>query len=132
MTTRQVGWAAGAILAVVYVFVLGVLSPLTLQDYPAHLATAVTMADLVFHDGMRFGGMFSYHFLFVPYWLGDFGFALLVEWLGPQVGGACWLAIVFLSVPCALLYFMRVTGVVVERRAILFILSCISPPTGSS
>ncbi|HEU4627642.1 MAG TPA: hypothetical protein VFS52_22995 [Steroidobacteraceae bacterium] len=123
MTTGQVGCAAGAILAAAYVLVLGVLSPLTLQDFPAHLETAVTMADLVFHGGSRFGGMFTYHFLFVPYWLGDFGFAALVELLGPQAGGACWVAFVFLSLPCALLYFMHVSGVPVERRALLFLLS---------
>jgi hypothetical protein len=122
MTTRQVGWTAGAILAAAYVFILGTLSPLTLQDYPAHLETAVTMADLLFHGGSRFGGMFSYHFLFVPYWLGDVVFAALVELLGAQVGGASFLAIVFLSLPCALLYLMRVTGVAVERRAVIFIL----------
>src|SRR5689334_21218989 len=123
MTTRQVGWTAGAILAVAYVFILGTLSPPTLQDYPAHLETAVTMADILFHGGSRFGGMFSYHFLFVPYWLGDLLFAVLVELFGTQVGGASFLALVFLSLPCALLYYMRVTGIAVERRAVLFILS---------
>src|SRR5262245_10915928 len=123
MTTRQVGWTAGAILAASYVFVLGTLSPLTLQDYPAHLETAVTLADILFHGGSRFGGMFSYHFLFVPYWLGDVVFAALVELLGPQVGGASFLAIVFLSLPCALLYFRRVRGVAGERRRVIFILS---------
>jgi hypothetical protein len=123
MTTRQVGWTAGAILAAAYVFVLGTLSPPALQDYPAHLETAFTMADLLFHGGSRFGAMFSYHFLFVPYWLGDFVFAALVELFGTQVGGASFLALVFLSLPCALLYYMRVTAVAVERRAVIFIVS---------
>ena len=109
-------------LAAGYAIALGLLSPLTLQDYPAHLANAVTLADLIFHGGAHFGELFRFHFLFVPYFLGDFALALLVDSLGLQIGGALWIAIIVLSLPCALLFFMRVTGVAAERRALVFIL----------
>ena len=118
-----IGWTAGLILAAAYVLTLGLLSPLTLQDYPAHLANAVALSDLVFHGGARFGEIFSFHFLFVPYFLGDLGFAVMVEAFGPKAGGAAWLTIVLLSVPCALIVFMRITGVISERRPLVFILS---------
>jgi hypothetical protein len=121
--TLKLGWTAGVILAAAYVVTLGLLSPVTLQDYPAHLARAVAMADLWFHGGARFGEMFSYHFLFVPYYLGDLGLTVLVEVFGPRLGGGLWLTIVFLSLPCALLFFMRVTHIAAERRVLVFMLS---------
>jgi hypothetical protein len=120
--TREIGWTAALILAVAYAVTLSLLSPLTLQDYPAHLENAVTLTDLIFHGGAHFGAMFHYRFLFVPYFLGDLGFTMLVDALGPRVGGALWLTVIVLSLPCALLFFMRVTGVAAERRALVFIL----------
>jgi hypothetical protein len=123
LITTELGWTAAAILAVAYVVTLGLLSPLTLQDYPAHLANAVTLNDLIFHGGAHFGGMYRYQFLFVPYLLGDFGFTLVIDVLGPRLGGALWLAVIVLSLPCALLFFMRATGVAAERRPLVFILS---------
>jgi hypothetical protein len=121
--TARVGWTAAVILAAAYVVTLGVLSPLPLQDYPAHLASAVIMADLIFHDGIRFGELFNFQFLWVPYLLGDLGLTLFVEVFGPRVGGGLWLTIVFLSLPCALLFFMRVTGIAAERRLLVVLLS---------
>lgn len=122
-STERAAWTAGVILAVAYVFTLCVLTSLPLQDYPAHLENAVALSDLIFHGGERFGGIFSYHFLFVPYVLGDLGFAASVEILGPRWGGAFWLSFVLLSLPLALLLFMRITGVALERRPLVFLLS---------
>ena len=122
LTARQGGWTAATILAVAYVLTLASLSPLALQDYPVHLQNAITMADLIFHSGERFGGMFSYHFLFVPYLLGDFASAGLIEVMGQRAGSAVWISIVALSLPLALVFFMRATGIAAERRSLVFIL----------
>ena len=120
---ERAAWVAGVALAIAYVVTLCLLTPLPLQDYPAHLENAIALDDLIFHGGARFGGMFSYQFLFVPYVLGDLGFAASVEVLGAQAGSAFWMSFVFLSLPLAILFFMRVAGIAADRRALIFILS---------
>ena len=122
-STERAAWIAGVALAIAYVLTLCALTPLTLQDYPAHLENAIALADLIFHGGEHFGGMFSYHFLFVPYVLGDLGFAASVEAFGANAGSAVWMSFVFLSLPLALVFFMRVAGVAADRRALIFIVS---------
>jgi hypothetical protein len=113
----------GLMLAVAYVWTLCVFMPLPLQDYPAHLANAIALSDLIFHGGEQFGGLFSFHFLITPYVLGDLAFAACVELLGPALGSALWVSFVFLSLPLALLFFMRIAGIAPERRPLAFILS---------
>jgi hypothetical protein len=120
---NDVGWSAGMILTAAYVLIVAALWPLALQDYPAHLLNAITIADHNFHDGERFGAMFSFQFLFVPYLAGDFLAAVLIEALGRQAGGTMWVVVVALSLPLALIVFMRLTRVATERRPLLFILS---------
>ncbi len=110
-------------LAITYVVILCALTPLPLQDHPAHLLNAIALSDLVFHGGKRFGGMFSYHFLFVPYVLGDLGYAVSIEIFGPRAGSALWLSFIFLSLPLALAFFMRVACIAVDRRALVLIVS---------
>lgn len=122
-STERAAWMAGLMLAIAYVGTLCVFMPLPLQDYPAHLANAVALSDLIFHGGKQFGDLFSFQFLLMPYVLGDLAFAACVDLLGRALGSAVWVSFVFLSLPLALLLFMRIAGIAAERRPLVFILS---------
>ena len=71
LPARKLAWALGVIFIGSYIVVLSRLSSSPFQDAPNHLARAVAMADLMFHHGARFGSTFQYHFLAVPYVVGD-------------------------------------------------------------
>ncbi len=120
---EKVGWGISALLVAAYIAALGWLSPLPLQDYPAHLARSVVMDDLMFHGGSRFGDMYQYHFLFIPYVLGDLILTFAVELFGPQGASVLWSTFTFLSLPCAVLFYARITGQPRSRRLLLFLLS---------
>jgi len=123
LSLLQIGWIAGLGVALAYCLTLALISPLPLQDFPAHLARAVAMADLMFHDGMRFGGMFQYHFLFAPYVLGDLGLSALVELFGLRIGSGIWIALVVASLPAALLFFLWTLRASTHDRLLVFVLS---------
>jgi hypothetical protein len=106
-----------------YVVVLARYSPLTIQDLPNHLARGLVMADLMFHQGVMFGGSFQYHFLFVPYVLGDLALAGLVDVFGVTHAAAIWAILAFVSLPLALLVYLRALRVEPEYRALLLLLS---------
>ncbi len=109
--SRLIGKAAlGALtlLLVGYLFIIARSSYFWLGDFPNHLARATVMADLIFHHGAHFGRDFQYQFMFVPYVLADLALTGLVELLGPSSGAAVWECLTFLSLPCALLFLLRV------------------------
>jgi hypothetical protein len=108
---------------VVYVSALVLFSPLPLQDAPNHLARAAVMADLMFRHGRQFGSLYSYHFLLVPYILGDLVLACLVQLLGPVAAGALWSVLAFLSLPCALFAYLKARRTAADATAVLLLLS---------
>lgn len=122
-TAYRFVWSTAALLCGAYLLIFLLLAPLPLQDYPNHLARAFVMNDLLFHDGARFGAVFEYHFLAVPYILNDWLLSLLIEFGGEQKAAAAWPAVVFLSLPCALLYYMRNLKIQREQQVLAFLLS---------
>jgi hypothetical protein len=103
-------WTVALVMAG-YLLVLTQSSYFSLLDLPNHLARATVMADLMFHHGAHFGGDFQYGFMAVPYVLGDIVFATLVALLGPDAAAIFWECLAFLSLPCALLFYLRVERV---------------------
>lgn len=81
------------------------------------------MSDLMFHDGARFGTLFHYHFAAVAYILGDLLLAAAVGLFGPQGATTVWLALTVLSLPLALLFYLRGTALPVHSRVLLIVLS---------
>jgi hypothetical protein len=121
--TRAIGWTVAAILMTAYVVIFAWFSAFSLQDYPNHLARAVAMSDLMFHGGARFGDLFQYHFSAVPYVLGDLVLARAVDLLGVRGATALWIALVMLSLPLALLFYLRGSKLAADGRILIFILS---------
>ncbi|HKT73576.1 MAG TPA: hypothetical protein VJQ47_11840 [Steroidobacteraceae bacterium] len=116
-------WLAAGVLCAIYILYLGLLTSFPLQDYPNHVARAAVMADLIFHHGARFGHAFGFHFAFVPYLLGDLVMAGGVELLGPSAGAAFFSTLVLLSLPCALLLYLRVHNIAPRGQLLIFLLS---------
>ena len=117
---QRLGLVAFAVLAVAYGVFFIRLTSFPYQDFPNHLTRAAVLADLLFHHGARYGQMFDFSFMPVPYILGDLLLAGLVELLGAAAGGAVWMVVVLLSWPAALLFLARVTDV--SRNGRLFVL----------
>jgi hypothetical protein len=116
--------AAGAFfLLAVYCAMLVLLSPIPVQDFPDHLARAVAMSDLIFHGGARFGDIYQFHLLWIPYLLGDLILTGAVEFLGPTGGSALWALLVFLSFPWAAVYYLRVRGFEANDRILMLLLA---------
>jgi hypothetical protein len=113
----------GALLLVVYCAMLVLLSPIPVQDFPDHLARAVAMSDLIFHGGARFGDIYQFHLLWIPYLLADLILTVAVELFGPTGGGALWTLLVFLSFPCAAIYYLRVRGIDADDRILVLLLA---------
>jgi hypothetical protein len=108
MSYTNKAWAAiVALVLVSYVGLMASLAPLLLGDYPNHLARAVVMTDLLFHHGAAFGTQFSYRFLFAPYVMGDWILASLIEVVGVAAAANAFAVFVFLSLPGALLVYLR-------------------------
>jgi hypothetical protein len=83
----------------------------------------VAMNDLLFHDGARFGGIFHFHLEWIPYLLGDLILTAAVAVLGPTGGAACWMVLVFLSLPAATLFYLRVRGIEPRGRTLMLLVS---------
>lgn len=103
--------AAVAALCVAYIFWFAHLTSLPLQDFPNHLARAQIIDDLLFNAGARFGGQFTWHFIPMPYALHDLVLASLVHVFGAALAASIFMTIVLLSLPAALWFYMRVSGV---------------------
>ena len=115
-------WTAVAVIGIAYVIVFVQLAPAVLQDYPDHLARAVVIGDLAFHHGSRFGAVFEYRFMAVPYILHDLLLAGAVEVLGVANAAIVWQVLVLLSLPAALLLYARATDIRREDQALAFLL----------
>ena len=116
--TSRLAWFGTAAVVSGYVIAIALASPLSLQDYPNHLARAVVIADLTFHHGAVFGSAFEYHLIAAPYILGDLLLAPAVELFGPDRAGALWACLVFLSWPFAVAVYLRVARVPVEMQVL--------------
>jgi len=117
-------WIVAAILTAAYVAELAQFSPaLPLQDYPNHLARALVMADLMFHDGREFAAVFQYHFLAAPYVLGDLILAAMLSSFGLTAGAALSIAVLVVSLPIAVFWYLRTFSVPRDRCAVAAILS---------
>ena len=116
--------ATGAVLLVaLYCVMLVLTSPVPVQDLPDHLARAAAMSDLIFHGGARYGAIYQFHFLWIPYLLGDLILTAAVELFGTTGGAAFWTLLVFLSFPCAALYYLRVRGIDANDRVLMLVLA---------
>jgi hypothetical protein len=121
--TARAGWSLAAAFLLVHVVALVWLSPLPLQDFPNHLARVLVLSDLIFQHGAHFGSQFQYRFLAIPYVLGDLVLAAATALLGLAGAAALWSVLVFLSLPCALLFYLRTTRIASEAQALFLILS---------
>jgi hypothetical protein len=121
--THKLGWLACAALIIAYLLLFTRLDGLPLQDAPNHLARAVVMADLMFHHGARFGEVFEYRLLPLPYMLGDLIVIGAVEIFGPATAAVLWNALTFLSLPAALLFYLHVHNVRANTRLLVLALS---------
>lgn len=113
-------WIAALLLWTLYAAYFAQLSSFPFQDYPNHLARASILADLIFHGGQRFGAAYAFHFTIAPYALHDAVLTALVAALGVDGGGAVFMIMVLLSLPCALIFYMRANQL--APRAELFVL----------
>jgi hypothetical protein len=117
------GWIVGGILIAAYAVIFARFSAFSLMDYPNHLARAVVMADLIFHGGARFGDLFQYHFLPITYVLDDLLLTRAVDLLGMRMGTALWISMVVVSLPCAMLFFLRDSKLGTGKRLLVLFLS---------
>jgi hypothetical protein len=123
-TARRLAWIIAAILTAAYIAVVANYSAaLPLQDYPNHLARAVVMADLMFRNGADFAGIFQYHFLAVPYVLGDLVLAVMVNLFGATIAAGLWNALVIIALPLAVCLYLRTFKVPRDAYAFAIILS---------
>jgi hypothetical protein len=115
-------WIVGGLIGFAHVLVFMRFAPAMLQDWPDHVARAVIIDDLTFHQGVKFGAAFQFSFMAVPYILNDLLLAGGIELVGAQ--GAMILCQVFivLALPAALVLYARVTDIRPEDRAFTFIL----------
>lgn len=116
-------WLAAAVLCAAYAAWLGQLGSFPLQDYPNHVARGTVLADLLFHGGARFGQIFDFHFALVPYLAHDLLLASLIELFGPSIGAGIFSALVLLSLPAALLFYLRVAQVPRDARVVVLLVS---------
>jgi hypothetical protein len=122
-TVARLAWAGGVALVATYCVVFIWLSPLPVQDLPNHLARARAMSDLLFHDGARFGAIYQFQLLWIPYLLGDLLLSAAVGLFGLTGGAALWVLFVFLSFPCAAIFYARVRAIDFNGRALLLLLA---------
>lgn len=94
-----------------------------LQDYPNHLARAVALSDLLFGHGARFAAQFTVQLAPVPYVLGDLLLAVLVRVFGVAGGAAAFTTVVLLSLPAALLLWVRMVRLPGACAPLLFLLA---------
>jgi hypothetical protein len=113
-------WVTALLLWALYVGYFAQLASFPLQDYPNHLARASILADLIFHGGHRFGAAYEFHFAVAPYMLHDAVLTALVAALGVVGGGVVFMIMVLLSLPCALIFYMRANQL--APRAELFVI----------
>ena len=119
----RAAWVIAATVGAAYGIVFLQFAPPALQDYPNHVARALVMSDLLFHGGVRFGATFQFSFIAAPYILNDLLLASAIELFGVKIAASAWSLLVLLSLPCALLFFMRVAKIRREDQVFAFLLS---------
>jgi hypothetical protein len=122
-TFTRVAPTGAVLLVALYCVMLVLTSPVPVQDLPDHLARAAAMSDLIFHGGARFGDIYQFHLLWIPYLLGDLILMAAVALFGATGGAAFWALLVFLSFPCAALYYLRVRGIEANDRVLMLLLA---------
>src|SRR6185437_4662137 len=118
-----IGWPAVTLLTAGYLVLISRLTSFPFEDFPNHLARAKVLADLLFHHGRQWGGLFSFHWQLVPYLLHDLILTSLVATLGTTAGGVVFNGLVVLSLPCALLYYMQVNRLAPQARPLVVLVS---------
>ncbi|MDB6013535.1 MAG: hypothetical protein JWL65_5785 [Gammaproteobacteria bacterium] len=119
----RLGWAFAAFFGAAYAVYIAQLTSLPFQDYPNHLVRGAVMADLLFDHGTRFGRIFDFQLIPVPYILHDLLLAGCVEIFGPVVGAGFFSTLVLLSLPCALLFYMHVNHLAPQARWLVLLIS---------
>jgi hypothetical protein len=119
---RTTAWTIATIVCAAYVFYFATLSSYPLQDFPNHLARAVVMADLLFDHGVRFGQTYTLGLMPIPYVLHDLVLSTFVRLFGVQAGSGIFSALVMLSMPLALMFYMRATRLAPRARLFVFLI----------
>ena len=117
----NLGWVLALALCAAYLAFFVQLTSFPLQDYPNHVARGAVMADLLFHHGARWGQQFTVQPMVVPYILGDLILAVTMELFGTAGGAGVFTALVLLSLPCALLFYMSVNRLAPQARLLVFL-----------
>lgn len=117
------GWSLVVLLAAAYGGIFATQAAFSLQDYPNHLARALAIADLLFHGGERFGAWYQFHFAAVPYVLGDLLLSAAIELIGLRGATVAWIGLVVLSLPVALLIYLRAIKMPQPAQMLILILS---------
>ena len=120
---HRLGWIAAALVCTAYIAYLFSLTSFPFQDYPNHLARGTVMADLLFESGARFGHWYSVALSPIPYVLHDLLLAGCIELFGIKTGGALFAALVFVSLPVALLFYLHVTQLAPRAKLFAFLIS---------
>ncbi len=102
----RLGRAGVLAVCAIYVAYFYQLTSFPFQDYPNHIARAVVLRDLIFHHGACFGQLFSFHITATPYLLTDLLLTVCLQLFGAKAGAGIFGALVLLSLPCALLFYM--------------------------
>jgi hypothetical protein len=118
-----IGWPAVTLLVAGYLVLVARLTSFPFEDFPDHLARAQVLADLLFHHGARWGGVFAFHWQLVPYLLHDLVLTSLVAAFGTAAGGAVFNGLVVLSLPCALLYYLHRNELSPQARPLVVLVS---------
>jgi hypothetical protein len=119
---RTVGWSLVAVICAEYVFYFATLSTFPLQDFPNHLARGAVISDLLFDHGARYGRMYSLQLMPLPYVLHDLLLAAFIKLFGLQAGGALFVVLVLLSMPLALMFYMRAVDLAPRAKQMVFLL----------
>lgn len=106
-----------------YVFWLTSLHSYPLQDFPNHLARGVALSDLLYNHGAQFGSTYSLGWALVPYLLHDLILATLIQLFGAQAGGSVFLALVLLSLPLALMFYMWAAQLAPRAKPAMFLIA---------
>jgi len=122
-TLRTFTWLSVAVLTGCYVATLIQYSPLAFTDYPAHIARATVLQDLIYDSGLHFRRIFTFHPAPIPYLLGDLFLATAIHFWGISLGSGVWVSLVLLSLPAALLLYMRAHDVKVEDYSLVVLVS---------
>ena len=116
---EKISWTVAAVIGAAYLICIVRLTSFPMQDYANHVARAAVMADLLFHQGARFGQIFQVHLTPLPYVLPDLILMSAVEIFGVAAGAAVFSTLVILSLPCALLFYAHSCNI--ARRALPFV-----------